>query len=366
MHISSAFDGGNVRTVEIVSANCARLEIVADPGTEFLHWFYFRCCSSASGSHKFHLINAGDSRTAEGWQNYRAFASYDRETWFRVPTGYRQGVLTISIVPEQPVFYVAHFPPYGADRLARLISWAQAQPGALVECIGESIEGRPIDLVRTQGEGPAFWIVAGQHPGEPMGLWFADGFLHRLLDPNDAVAQELRRKARFFIVPNANPDGSFHGRLRTNAAGTDLNRAWRAPREKHAPEIEAIIARMNREGIAFCLDVHGDETNPNCFIVNSDSVPGIAPAVIALRKEFEIALEKTGAGFRRGHGYKQEKPGTADLDIGANWITWEYGCLALTLEQPFKEGDTEWSSENCRALGAAVLDAMTVLPAGAA
>ena len=43
--------------------------------------------------------------------------------------------------------------------------------------------------------------------------------------------------AVFYVVPNVNPDGSYHGHLRTNAAGANLNREWEAPRLDYSPEV---------------------------------------------------------------------------------------------------------------------------------
>src|SRR3546814_15223582 len=62
------------------------------------------------------------------------------------------------------------------------------------------------------------------------------GALERLTDVADPVARRLREKATFHIVPNMNPDGSFHGHLRTNAAGVNLNREWHAPTLERSPE----------------------------------------------------------------------------------------------------------------------------------
>ena len=52
------------------------------------------------------------------------------------------------------------------------------------------------------------------------------GFLRRLLDPDDALARSLLRAATFRLVPCMNPDGAFRGHLRTNAGGANLNREW--------------------------------------------------------------------------------------------------------------------------------------------
>ena len=42
-----------------------------------------------------------------------------------------------------------------------------------------------------------------------MSEWFIEGFLERLLDPNDAVSRKLLEKAYFYVAPNMNIDGSI-------------------------------------------------------------------------------------------------------------------------------------------------------------
>jgi murein tripeptide amidase MpaA len=55
--------------------------------------------------------------------------------------------------------------------------------------------------------------------GESMAEWFADGLLERLTDKHDAIARHLLRDACVYVMPNVNPDGTWRGHLRTNAAG---------------------------------------------------------------------------------------------------------------------------------------------------
>ena len=43
-----------------------------------------------------HLTNAGDASYRDGWQGYRAVASYDRVDWFRVPTEYHGAAVEIG------------------------------------------------------------------------------------------------------------------------------------------------------------------------------------------------------------------------------------------------------------------------------
>jgi murein tripeptide amidase MpaA len=52
-----------------------------------------------------------------------------------------------------------------------------------------------------------------------MAEWFADGLLERLTDKHDAIARHLLRDACVHVMPNVNPDGTWRGHLRTNAAG---------------------------------------------------------------------------------------------------------------------------------------------------
>ncbi|MFK5004415.1 M14 family zinc carboxypeptidase, partial [Klebsiella pneumoniae] len=82
-----------------------------------------------------------------------------------------------------------------------------------------------------------------------------DGALAMLTDPADPNGRRLRAQCRFHIVPNANPDGSFRGHLRTNAAGVNLNREWHAPSAERSPEVLAIRNAMDATGVDFAIDV---------------------------------------------------------------------------------------------------------------
>ena len=45
-------------------------------------------------------------------------------------------------------------------------------------------------------------------------------------------------------VPNMNPDGTWRGHLRVNAAGANLNREWKTPSAERSPEVLAVRDRM--------------------------------------------------------------------------------------------------------------------------
>ena len=70
------------------------------------------------------------------------------------------------------------------------------------------------------------------------------GFLDRLLDSHSALARHALQKAVFYIVPNMNPDGSWRGHLRTNAAGANLNREWAKPSLDTSPEVRCCASTL--------------------------------------------------------------------------------------------------------------------------
>jgi murein tripeptide amidase MpaA len=143
------------------------------------------------------------------------------------------------------------------------------KPGVRHRVLGHSLDGRAIDCLEL-GEGTRqVWLYARQHPGESMAEWWMEGALAMLTDPADPHARALRRECRFHIVPNANPDGSTRGHLRTNAAGINLNREWHEPSAERSPEVLALRNAMDATGVDFAIDVHGDEAIPMSFSPDS-------------------------------------------------------------------------------------------------
>ncbi len=365
--INSVFDGGNIELLSAERADAIRVNIRPDQQSEFYQWFYFRVSGVAAQQTQVTIENAGGSAYQKGWQAYRAVASYDREHWFRVPTQFEQGQLTISLTPEQDSVYLAYFAPYSMERHADLI--ASAQRSALVEAsvIGTSLDGQTMDLLQVgkPGEGKrALWVIARQHPGETMAEWWMEGFLQRLLDEADPVAKALLNKAVFYLVPNMNPDGSRRGHLRMNACGANLNREWRDASLERSPEVYWVRQKMKQVGVDFCLDVHGDEGLPYNFIAAAEGIPSWNAIHQQRLDSYQASLLAASPDFQTQHGYDKDAPGEADLRICTNYIAETFGCLAMTLEMPFKDtADTPdheqgWSPERSMLLGEANLNAM--------
>lgn len=371
IEITSNFDGGNIEVVEALSPEAIRVRIRKDNNSHFFQWFYFRLTGGQKHNIRITIENAGEAAYPDGWKGYRACVSHDRESWYRVPCEYDAdvGTLTIHFRPEHDVSWVAYFAPYSMERHADLIASAGMSPAVRVRSLGQTIDGQDIDMLELGGLGRGvtpkkIWMIARQHPGETMAEWWMEGLLDRLLDGNDPVARALLDKARFYIVPNMNPDGSRRGHLRTNAAGVNLNRAWANPDPETSPEVFYVRKAMERIGVDFHLDVHGDEALPWNFIAGFEGVPSITDEQLALLNRYKTALARLNPDFQTEHGYPVDEPGSSDLRKCTDWVAENFGCLAMTLEMPFKDNANApdpvfgWSPARCRHLARSCLDAL--------
>ncbi len=276
MRISANFDGGNIQVISLDNKDDIRLAIRPDQGGEFYQWFNFRFEGQVGNSYTLNIINAGSASYPKGWENYQAVASYDRQHWFRLPTKYDDGKLSINVELDADAIQIAYFAPYSYERHLDLLSAVQVHPEVSLEHLGLTLDGRDLTLVKV-GDGDNskrnIWITARQHPGETMAEWLVEGLLYRLLDSDDPVSKQLLDKANFYVVPNMNPDGSVRGHLRTNAAGVNLNREWQTPSLEKSPEVYHVVQKMKETGVDLFYDVHGDEGLPYVFLAGCEGIP---------------------------------------------------------------------------------------------
>ncbi len=373
MIISSAFDSGNIEVIAANDPQDIQLKLRKDTKADFMQWFHFRIQEVEGMDLKIDIINASEASYPEGWENYEAVISYDRVTWFRVPTSYDGKKLTIEFMPEFNSLFVAYFAPYTHDQHLNLISSVQMMPNAFVENIGKTVEGRDIDMIVLGDDSDEtkkkVWMVARQHPGESMAEWFVEGFLEKMLDTSDALVRQLLSQATFYIIPNANPDGSIAGNLRANAAGENLNRAWGNPDPETMPEVYHILQNMEMTGVDLMLDIHGDEGLPYNFISSIEGIPSFDDHMSDLLECFKTKWMKTNPDFQDTHKYPKNEPGKANLDICSKAVGEKFKCLSLTLEMPFKDNADfpdpifGWSPERSKNLGASILQPIaSVLP----
>ncbi|WP_193040147.1 MULTISPECIES: M14-type cytosolic carboxypeptidase [unclassified Pseudomonas] len=366
--ISTNFDSGNIQVLDASDAYHLLLAIKPDTRSHHFQWFHFKAEGMHVGhTHTFRLSNAGQSSYKHAWSGYNAVASYDHVNWFRVPTRFDGETLHISLETREKHAWFAYFEPYNRERHDWLIDQALNHAGTRLLATGKSVEGRDIQLLRRGkgGEGRRkVWIIAQQHPGEHMAEWFMEGIIERLQQDGDAELKKLLAVADLYLVPNMNPDGAFHGHLRTNAMGQDLNRAWQSASQEISPEVLFVQTQMEKYGVDLFLDIHGDEEIPYVFAAACEGNPSYTPRIEALEKHFRSHLSALTRDFQTTHGYTRDLPGEANMTLACNAVGEKYDCLSLTLEMPFKDNDdapnpnTGWSGKRSMQLGKDVLSSV--------
>lgn len=361
--ISQQFDAGAIEVLRAENPQAIELNIRKDSHADFAQWFYFRLQGARDQSCVIRFMNAGQGAYPQGWEDYQAVASYDRENWFRVPTTYDGQVLTINHTPQRDSVYYAYFEPYSWERHLQLLGRAENSPLARLHDLGSTVDGRDMNLIAIGSPSAAkkIWVIARQHPGETMAEWFVEGMIDALLDQSNPVARRLFQHAVFYIVPNMNPDGSVRGNLRTNAAGANLNREWMEPSLEKSPEVFVVRNKMHETGCDFFLDIHGDEILPHVFVAGCEMLEGFSPQQAAEQEAFIEQFKLASPDFQSEHGYEASKYKADMLQLASKYVGHTFKCLSLTLEMPFKDNaglpdaHVGWNGARSARLGAAIL-----------
>jgi murein tripeptide amidase MpaA len=363
LSINAAFDGGNIRLTAI-DGDRIDLEIKRDEQSDFYQWFSFRLAGARGRSVHLRILNAGGSAFPAGWSGYQVRASADRVVWHMIPTRYENGVLEFEWTGTTDLAWFAYFAPFTMEMHEALVARIATRPGVVHRDLGRSLDGHVIDAL-TIGSGPKqVWLYARQHPGEPMAEWWMEGALDWL---TSSAAETLLTKATVHVVPNMNPDGSRRGHLRTNAIGVNLNREWHAPSLERSPEVLCVREAMDATGLAFAMDVHGDEAIPANFLVGFEGVPSWTEARGDLFRTYRDRLAAHTPDFQTEKGYGTTPPGKGNLSLSTNQVAERYGAIAMTLEMPFKDceinpdADFGWSGPRSKALGVSCLEVLATM-----
>lgn len=360
IQINAAFDSGNIDVLSVDGAE-ARLAIRPDHDSEFFQWFHFRVSGGKGRELTLRITGLNGSAYPRGWPNYNAAVSEDLITWTRARSRWEEnredGTLTINYRPSGDLAWFAYFAPYSMERHHALIARVAAESGVSYRCLGLTLDGQSLDCLE-MGAGPVqVWLYARQHPGETMAEWWMEGALETLADPASSVGRELRKRCRIHVVPNANPDGSRRGHLRTNAAGVNLNREWQNPSMERSPEVVALLRAMDASGVDFAMDVHGDEAIPAVFLAGFEGIPSLRQEQLDGYNRYAALLDQRTPDFQTRIGYPVCPAGRANLAMSTNQLAERFGCVSMTLEMPFKDHNPapdrrqEWSPERSRQLG---------------
>ena len=195
-----------------------------------------------------------------------AVLSRDGQRWTPVPLeGLPGDRVRLTVTMPGPELYVARVEPYRLSDLERWLAAIQDHPRVAITPIGETVEGRRLEIVRVgRPEAPyRVFVRARAHAWEPGGNWVVQGLVDRLLK-GDAAADRYLERYCLYVLPMANKDGVARGRTRFNLRGKDLNRDWDRPADPLlAPENHALerwLEGMIREGRKphLALELHND------------------------------------------------------------------------------------------------------------
>ena len=141
---------------------------------------------------------------------------------------------------------------------ASLIAALEASPRVAVEILGESVQGRPIRLLRigNPAPGPAdrvtLLLTGCVHGNEPAGREALLALAQQLDTTDDAGDLAWLADNPVWLIPTVNPDGIDAG-MRENADGVDLNRDLVA---LTAPETQAVARALGRGRPLVMVDMH--------------------------------------------------------------------------------------------------------------
>lgn len=373
--IATPVCGGSIQAISTTQTT-ATLRLVPEAFTEHTdnkshkQWFYFSVSNVEGKDIRIEIVDAGESSFSPAWQGYTVVSSYDEKDWFRVPDTYftrrkteegspcgyslKKGTLGWAMKATQNTIYFAYFIPFPLAREAQMVHRISQADGVKTRTIGQSLDGRDIQVIE-MGSGPAnVWVAARQHPGETQASFFMEGFLERMVDTSDSDVVALLQAATLHIVPNMNPDGSARGNLRTNATGANLNREWcakgsyAAPSKERSPEVLCVLAECDRIGCDFYLDVHGDEECVANFLADAAGIPDFSERLGALNNMFQRAFVAASDDFQVGQGYEPDAPGQANMSVCSHQMSARFDTVAITLEMPYKDYLTaEKTDSNC-------------------
>ena len=183
------------------------------------------------------------------------------------------------------------------------------------ESIGSSNGGVDIPNLRISNrnrdggfdEKPIIVVLGRQHSGETHSSFIIHGFLNFLIS-KDTLANKLRDKFEFWVMPIVNPDGVIAGNYRCNTQGRDMNRHFFADDDPEGlkmrlTEVELVRAYLkervpkSREGnhlLKMFLDVHAHSACNSIFAY----CPWVDdPGQQSLIRRFPMILDNMSAFF---------------------------------------------------------------------
>jgi len=231
-------------------------------------WYYFHVRND-TGRHLSQALIVIDELALGVYKPYwnHSVWSRDGEQWERIPDSAKQFVgntmrietplgagegCWISVVfPLTYAWYEQLCADFGVEPVAG--GWPIER-----RRLASSVELRPIYAYKVMGEmgkaGRNLLIVAGQHAVEESGKMFAENTLRGYHSGGfrGTIMEELLKTHNVTVVPVANPDGCYHGRMNSNVDGYVLDHS-----DDESVETRAILALIDELQPHVLINCHG-------------------------------------------------------------------------------------------------------------
>ena len=208
--------------------------------------------------------------------------------------------------PVKSQALLAKFGPgwgYNYDSLrVDLQQWRQS-PYVAIDSVGASVQNRGLWRLNITSPAPPtsprlrIWMHARTHPNEVQGWWVTDEVIKLLLGESP-LAQRLRERCIFNIMPMYNPDGVELSLPRQNANGVDIESNW----NKSPNEPEVVVLRnqfvqfmASPSPIRLALNMHSAIACKRYFVYHDAT--GTSPAFAAAQQDY---ITKTRQHFLSG------------------------------------------------------------------
>ncbi|TLV00441.1 M14 family zinc carboxypeptidase [Dyadobacter luticola] len=168
-----------------------------------------------------------------------------------------------------------------------LISKRQGNPIYNIESVGESFEGRNIQMIKV-GNGKRkvlLWTqMHGDEPTATMATFDIFNFLEGKNDGFDALRKDLLENTTLYFVPMLNPDGAERYQRRT-VQGIDMNRDAAARQTPEAVILKGLVDRLKPD---YGFNLH--DQSPRYSAGRSPKVATIS--FLATSYDYELSINK--------------------------------------------------------------------------
>ncbi|MGI9270305.1 MAG: M14-type cytosolic carboxypeptidase [Woeseiaceae bacterium] len=203
-------------------------------------WFSFRVNSSASQQLDIRL------RFPKSYPRFWPKLSTDGVTWTRAPESTVESSgkdMYLTVSPNERPLWISAQELLATEWYAEWLAELNAHAELTVASIGESVEGRSIDIAKTGNKKEAIILIGRQHPTEIPGAIAMRDFVDVVISDSE-LARQFRERFTLLILPLVNPDGVANGHSRHNSGRTDLNRDWGSFKQPETRAIAGLLSAM--------------------------------------------------------------------------------------------------------------------------